>query len=198
VQLKRLTSQQKRKKLLSNSTATPSNPKRLLVGKINGLFGVQGWVKLFSHTQPRKNILSYQPWHIQIDGQWQTLDILKGREQGKTIVAQLKDINNREQAQSMIGIDLYIEKSQLPKLPEGEHYWEDLIGLEVINQQQVVLGKVSNLVDTGANNVLVVSGDKESSSSKDRKEHWVPYIEPFLISVDIGKKQILVDWDEDF
>ena len=165
MQRKRLTSQQKRKKLLSNSTATPSNPKRLLVGKINGLFGVQGWVKLFSHTQPRKNILSYQPWHIQIDGQWQTLDILKGREQGKTIVAQLRDINNREQAQSMIGIDLYIEKSQLPKLLEGEHYWEDLIGLEVINQQQVVLGKVSNLVDTGANNVLVVSGDKESSST---------------------------------
>ena len=189
MQLKRLTSQQKRKKLLSNSTATPSNPKRLLVGKINGLFGVQGWVKLFSHTQPRKNILSYQPWHIQIDGQWQTLEIIKGREQGKTIVAQLKNINDREQAQPMIGIDLYIEKSQLPKLSEGEHYWEDLIGLEVVNQQQVVLGKVSNLVDTGANNVLVVNGDKE---------HWVPYIEPFLISVDIDKQQILVDWDEDF
>ena len=64
-----------------------------------------------------------------------------------------------------------------------------LIGLEVINQQQVVLGKVSNLVDTGANNVLVVNGDKE---------HWVPYIEPFLISVDLDKQQILVDWDEDF
>ena len=146
-------------------------------------------MKLFSHTQPRKNILSYQPWHIQIDGQWQTLEIIKGREQGKTIVAQFKDINDRELARPMIGIDLYIEKSQLPKLSEGEHYWEDLIGLEVINQQQVVLGKVSNLVDTGANNVLVVNGDKE---------HWVPYIEPFLISVDIDKQQILVDWDEDF
>jgi len=146
-------------------------------------------VKIFSHTHPRKNILSYQPWHIQIDGQWQTLDILKGREQGKTIVAQLKDINSREQAQPMIGIDLYIEKSQLPKLSEGEHYWEDLIGLEVVNQKGIVLGKVSNLVDTGANNVLVVNGEKE---------YWVPYIEPFLISVDMAKQQILVDWDEDF
>jgi 16S rRNA processing protein RimM len=84
---------------------------------------------------------------------------------------------------------LYIEKIQLPKLSKDEHYWEDLIGLEVINQQQVVLGKVSNLVDTGANNVLVVNGDKE---------HLVPYIEPFLISVDLDKQQILVDWDEDF
>jgi len=178
-----------------------------LVGKINGLFGVQGWVKIFSHTQPRKNILSYQPWHIEIDGQWQTLDIVKGREQGKTIVAQLKDINDREQARSMIGVDLYIEKSQLPKLSEGEYYWEDLIGLEVVNQNNVILGKVSNLVDTGANNVLVINGEKEHPSSKDRKEHpsrghnkehWVPYIEPFLISVDLDKKQILVDWDENF
>ncbi len=89
----------------------------------------------------------------------------------------------------MIGIDLYIEKSQLPELSEGEHYWEDLIGLEVVNQKGIALGKVSNLVDTGANNVLVVNGEKE---------YWVPYIEPFLISVDMGKQQILVDWDEDF
>ncbi len=160
-----------------------------MLGKINGLFGVQGWVKIFSHAQPRKNILSYQPWHIQVDGQWQTLEIIKGREQGKTIVAQLEGIKDREQASSMIGVDLYILKSQLPKLSEGEHYWEDLIGLKVVNQQQVVLGKVSNLVDTGANNVLIVNGDKE---------HWVPYIQPFLVSVDIDKQQILVDWDESF
>ena len=133
--------------------------------------------------------MSYQPWHVEIDGEWKTLDILKGREQGKTIVAQLKDINDREQARSMIGIDLYIEKSQLPKLSKGEYYWEDLIGLEVINQKGIVLGKVSNLVDTGANNVLIINGEKE---------HWVPYIEPFLIEVNLDKQQILVDWDEDF
>jgi len=160
-----------------------------LVGKINGLFGVQGWVKIFSYTHPRKNILSYQPWHIKAEGQWQTLDIVKGREQGKTIVAQIKNIDDREQARGLIGIDIYIEKSQLPELDNGEYYWEDLIGLEVINQDNVALGKVSNLVDTGANTVLIITG---------QKEHWVPYVKPFLISVDIAKKQIWVDWDEDF
>jgi len=163
--------------------------KRLLLGKINGLFGVQGWVKIFSHTQPRKNILSYQPWYIQVNGQWQTLDIVKGREQGKTIVAQLKDINDREQAQHMIGIDVYILKSQLPKLNKGEYYWEDLIGLQVVNQKDIALGSVENLVDTGSNNVLVIKGEKE---------HWVPFIKPFLISVELDKKLIVVDWDEDF
>jgi 16S rRNA processing protein RimM len=160
-----------------------------LVGTINGLFGVQGWVKIFSHTQPRKNILSYKPWHIQIDEQWQTLEIVNGREQSKTIVAKIKDIDNREQARAMIGIDVYIEKSQLSKLKKGEHYWEDLIGLEVINRSNFVLGKVQNLMETGANHVLIVQG---------KKEHWVPYIEPFLCEVNIEKQQILVDWDEDF
>jgi len=63
-----------------------STNKRLLIGQINGLFGVQGWVKLFSHANPRKNILSYQPWHVEVDGQWKTLEIVKGRVQGKTIV----------------------------------------------------------------------------------------------------------------
>ncbi|CAB5506491.1 16S rRNA processing protein RimM [uncultured Gammaproteobacteria bacterium] len=163
--------------------------KRLLVGTINGLFGVQGWVKIFSHTQPRKNILSYKPWHTQIDEQWQILEIVNGREQSKTIVAKIKDIDNREQARAMIGIDVYIEKSQLLKLKKGEHYWEDLIGLEVINRSNFVLGKVQNLMETGVNHVLIVQGEKE---------HWVPYIEPFLCEVNIEKQQILVDWDEDF
>ena len=168
-----------------------SNNKRLLVGQINGLFGVQGWVKLFSHTKPRKNILSYQPWHIEVDGQWTTLEIVKGRVQGKTIVAQLKEVNDREIARNYIGTDIYIEKSQLPKLPKGEYYWDELIGLEVANTNGVALGEISFMVDTGSNSVMVVVG-------KDKKEHWVPYIEPFLISIDMDSRQILVDWDEDF
>jgi 16S rRNA processing protein RimM len=166
-----------------------SNNKRLLIGQINGLFGVQGWVKLFSYAHPRKNILSYQPWHIKVDGVWTTLDIVKGREQGKTIVAQLKDVVDREDSRRYIGVELYIEKSQLPQLAQGEYYWDELTGLEVINNQGIVLGTISYLVDTGANNVMVVNG---------KKEHWVPYIEPFLISIDMDKRQILVDWDEDF
>jgi 16S rRNA processing protein RimM len=163
--------------------------KRLLIGQINGLFGVQGWVKLFSYSNPRKNILSYQPWHIQIDGEWHTLEIVKGRVQGKTIVAQLKGVNDREVARGYIGTEIYIEKSQLPKLSKGEYYWDELAGLEVRNKEGVILGKISYMVDTGSNNVMVINGDKE---------HWVPYIEPFLISIDMDSRQVLVDWDENF
>ena len=160
-----------------------------MVGKINGLFGVQGWVKIFSHTKPRKNILNYSPWLVNINGQWQTLEVLKGREQGKTLVARIDGIEDREQARGLVGTDIYIKSSQLPQLPKGEYYWEELIGLEVVNKQKLVLGKVSNLFETGANNVLIVQGEKE---------HWVPYIKPYLIAVDLDKQQILVDWDANF
>ncbi|MBA5248214.1 MAG: ribosome maturation factor RimM [Gammaproteobacteria bacterium] len=166
-----------------------SNSKRLLVGTINGLFGVQGWVKIFSHTEPRKNILTYKPWHIEVEGQWQVLEFINGREQGKTIVAKIKDIDSREQAQVLIGTDIYIEKTQLPKLNAGEHYWRDLIGLTVIGQTGFAFGKVVQLVDTGANHVIVVRGEKE---------YWIPYIAPFLIETDLEKQKILVDWDENF
>ncbi|MCH9645465.1 MAG: ribosome maturation factor RimM [Proteobacteria bacterium] len=175
-----------------------SNNKRLLIGQINGLFGVQGWVKIFSHAHPRKNILTYKPWHVQVEGVWTTLEVVKGREQGKTIVAQLKDVNDREIARSFIGTELYIKKSQLPKLPKGEYYWDELTGLEVVNCQNVVLGNIAYLVDTGSNQVMVINGKKESPSRVDSKEHWVPYIEPFLISIDMDKRRVLVDWDENF
>ncbi len=160
-----------------------------MIGQINGLFGVQGWVKLFSYSNPRKNILSYQPWHIKVDGEWRTLEIVKGRVQGKTIVAQLKGVNDREVSRAYIGTEIYIERTQLPKLPKGEYYWDELTGLEVINHEGFVLGKISYMVDTGSNNVMVING---------KKEHWVPYIEPFLISIDMDNRQVLVDWDESF
>ena len=160
-----------------------------MVGKINGLFGVKGWVKIFSHTEPRKNILNYQPWQVKIDNQWQTLELSGGREQSKTVVAGIKGIDDREQARALIGTEIYINREQLPQLAPGEYYWEDLIGLEVINTEGVSLGKVKNLMDTGANAVLI---------SKTHKEHWVPFIEPHLIQVDLEAGQIQVDWDEDF
>jgi len=171
------------------SSAPQENDKKLLVGKINGFFGLQGWVKVFSYTNPRTNILNYSPWSINVDGDFQTIEITNGREQSKTIVAHIKGVDSREDSQKFIGQDVYIDKDQLPKLPKGEYYWHELIGFDVINQDQVKLGIVDYFVETGANNILVVKGNKE---------HWIPYIEPFLVSIDSKNKIILVDWDKDF
>ena len=163
--------------------------KKLLVGKINGFFGLQGWVKVFSYTKPRVNILSYSPWSIDVDGELQKIEINNGREQSKTIVVHIKGIDTREDSQKFIGKDIYIDKEQLPKLKKGEYYWHELIGFEVFNQNKEKLGLVDYFVETGSNNVLVVKG---------KKEHWIPYIEPYLVSVDSINKVVSVDWDKDF
>ena len=171
------------------SSAPHSNEKKLLVGKINGFFGLQGWVKVFSYTEPRVNILSYTPWSIDVDGELKKIEIKTGREQSKTIVANIKGIDTREESQKLIGKDIYIDKEQLPKLKKGEYYWHELIGFEVFNQDKEKLGLVDYFVETGSNNVLVVKG---------KKERWIPYIEPYLVSVDSLNKVIFVDWDKDF
>ena len=171
------------------SSAPQLNDKKLLVGKINGFFGLQGWVKVFSYTSPRSNILNYSPWSIKSEDIFQEIDVIKGREQSKTIVAHIKGIDNREDSQKFIGKDVYIDKEQLPELKEGEYYWHELIGFKAINKNQENLGVVDYFVETGANDVLVVRG---------KKEHWIPYIEPFLISIDSQNKEILVEWDKDF
>ena len=163
--------------------------KKLLVGKINGFFGVQGWVKIFSYTKPRKNILEYQPWYFVDNETYKVIEITSGREQSKTIVAQVKGINNRDEALQLIGKNLYINKDQLPELDNDAHYWHELTGFRVINRNKVDLGVVDYLVDTGSNHVLVTKGEIE---------HWIPYIDPFLDSVDKQKKVIIVDWDENF
>ena len=165
------------------------NNKKLLIGKINGFFGLQGWVKVFSYTNPRTNILNYSPWSIKVDGNFQSIDITSGREQSKTIVAHIKGIDNREDSQKFIGQDIYINKEQLPELTQGEYYWHELIGFDVINKDEEQLGTVDYFVETGANDVLVVKG---------KKEYWIPYIEPFLVSIDSKNNKILVDWDKDF
>ncbi len=171
------------------SSAPQENDKKLLIGKINGFFGLQGWVKVFSYTNPRTNILNYSPWTIRVDGNFQSIDITNGREQSKTIVAQIIGIDNREDSQKFIGQDIYINKEQLPELTQGEYYWHELIGFDVINKDEEQLGKVDYFVETGANDVLVVKG---------KKEYWIPYIEPFLVSIDSKNNKILVDWDKDF
>ena len=163
--------------------------KKLLVGKINGFFGVQGWVKIFSYTDPRKNILEYQPWYFIDNGAYKVIEITSGREQSKTIVAHVEGIDSRDEAGHLIGQNLYIDKDQLPELDDDEHYWYELNGFRVINKNGVNLGVVDYMVDTGSNNVLVTKGDAE---------RWIPYIEPFLVSVDKHKKVISVDWDENF
>ncbi|WP_289281504.1 ribosome maturation factor RimM, partial [Methylophaga sp. UBA5088] len=129
------------------------------VGKISGAFGVKGWVKVYSFTEPRANILQYSPLFLSRRGEWLEIKVSGGRLQGKGVVMGIENVTDRDQVQPLLGAELAIKKSQLEPADEDEFYWNDLEGLTVINLQQEILGKVDHLLETGANDVLVVKAE---------------------------------------
>ncbi|WP_082879596.1 ribosome maturation factor RimM [Methylomonas methanica] len=161
------------------------------VGQVSGVFGVKGWVKVYSFTDPRENILQYSPWILQKNSQIQEVKLLGGRRQGSLVVAELQGISDRDLAAELMGADILIRKQQLPKAGDGEYYWADLIGLEVRNQEGCKLGKVDYLLETGANDVLVVvDGDVE---------RLIPFLQQStILKIDLDDGLIIVDWDPDF
>ncbi len=162
----------------------------IVVGKVGKSHGVKGWVKIHSFTEVKTNILRYKPWFLQDKHEWHTVEV-EAKRLGNQIVAKFAGIDSPEAAQAFVNKDIAIERSQLPDLAEDEVYWNDLIGLTVINQQQQFLGTVSHLFTTLANAILVVK--------KEDKEHLIPYIlDHHIIKVDIANKQIVVEWDPEF
>jgi 16S rRNA processing protein RimM len=163
----------------------------IVVGCINGLHGVRGWVKVYSHTQPRDNILGYRTWYLLRGGQWQATELLEGRQQGKGIVARLKGYDDRDQAAALMDTEVAILPEQLPDAAPGEYYWAQLQGLQVVNTEGVELGVVDHLLETGANDVLVVR-DGET-------ERLIPYVSgTFILDVSLVDRVIRVDWDPEF
>ncbi len=159
----------------------------VIVGRISGIFGVKGWVKVFSYTQPRENILNYSPWMLQRGGQWQCINITAGRRHGAGVVAHLEGYNDRDDARKLIAADIAICRDQFVETKSGEYYWIDLIGLKVVNLQGMVLGIVDHLLETGANDVLVVQGATEI---------LIPYVRDDVVTdVNLKDGVITVDWD---
>ena len=160
------------------------------VGKISGIFGIKGWVKVFSFTDPRENILTYSPWLLKKDDQTKAVNVIDGQLQGKTIVAQLAGIDDRDQAADLMGWDIFITRDQLPKAAKGEYYWSELIGLTVETIDGVALGVVDSLLETGANDVIIVQGERE---------RVIPFLQgQTIINVDLDAGRIIVDWDPEF
>lgn len=160
------------------------------VGRISGVFGVKGWVKIFSYTEDKENILRYSPWQLAKSGVNKTIKVIDGAVHGKLIIALLDGINDRDQAALLIGREIFIEPGQLPETDEGEYYWSDLVGLNVETVTGVPLGVVDSLLETGANDVVIVSGDRQRA---------IPFLQgQTIIAVDLQAGKMTVDWDPDF
>lgn len=163
----------------------------LTVGRIVGVHGVGGWVKIESFTEPRMAIFAYRPWRLTLAGTEFEVASAQGHEQGKGMVAKLPGRDDREAAAKLVGAQIRVPRSALPKPKRGEVYWADLEGLAVVTVDGVALGKVSHLFATGANDVLVVQDGT--------RERLIPYVtRQFVKEVDLQAGRITVDWDPDF
>ena len=160
----------------------------IALGYISAVHGIKGWVKVNSWTRPMEAILQYQPWLLGEDKK--PVKIVDGRKQGKGIAALLPGFEDREQAVSLVGLQIFVGRDQLPETDEDEYYWSDLEGLEVKTTNGELLGRVERLMETGANDVLVIRGNRE---------HLVPFIQgQYVTRVDLEDGTIEVDWDPEF
>jgi 16S rRNA processing protein RimM len=162
-----------------------------MLGRMAGAHGIKGWVRVSSYTRPPEAILKYGPWGLGLDAGWQRFIVEKAEVRGNGLVAKLKGIDDRDQASALNGIGIGIPRSELPGLNESaqEYYWADLEGCRVLNQDGVEFGIVDSLMETGANDVMIV---------KNGRERLIPYIDEVIESVDLENKCIKVNWDEDF
>jgi len=170
---------------------SPGSRAPLPLGRITGTYGVRGWVRLQSDTDPPEGILEYTPWLLGEAGdQWVERELIEGRRHGSGVVARLAGCTDRDAALRLGGTVVAVSRSKLPALAEDEYYWTDLIGLEVFNRDGRVLGRVERMMATGANDVLVVGGERE---------RLIPYLPGrYVKRVDLAARRLEVDWDADF
>ncbi len=163
---------------------------RLVVGRISGVYGVKGFVRVFSETEPRAAIAAFPRLWVQRAGVWECLEVESGRAHGRGVVLKFPAVSDREAAHALIGCTLAVERDWLPPAEQGVYYWADLEGLQVETVDGTPLGRIEGLIETGANDVMVVRGDRE------RLIPWV--LDRYVIEVDLEAGRVRVDWDPEF
>jgi 16S rRNA processing protein RimM len=166
------------------------------LGSINGTYGLKGWVKVFSYTDPIEAILDYSPWILRKGGAEREITIKDGQASGKRLIVQVEGIDTRDQAEDLIGYEVRVNVDAMPDLEEGELYWFQLEGLSVENSSGEALGKIAQMLETGANDVMVVD---PTDHSIDKQQRLIPYLEGNVVKeVDQEIGVVIVDWDSDY
>ena len=170
----------------------------LAIGRIVDVYGLKGWVKIRSFTEPETNFLNYSHCFYQDGKQWKPLKLEHGKIHGKGLVVKFAGFDDRTAAEALLKLDLVVKSSELPALDAGEYYWHQLEKLDVYavsETEEKWLGRIDHLLETGSNDVLVV---KPCEGSIDKRERLLPYRPEVVVKVDIPSKKMLVDWDIDF
>jgi 16S rRNA processing protein RimM len=159
------------------------------MGRIVAPFGIQGWVKVDPLTAEPKNLLAYPEWWVGDGTDWQEHEVAEARTQGRIVVARLAGCGDRDKAAGFRGRQVAVDRQRLPKAQPNEYYWADLIGLRVVNEAGRDFGQVVRILETGANDVLVVQGERE---------RLIPFIADAIAAVDLQGGVMRVNWDADF
>ena len=163
------------------------------VGNIQGVFGTKGWLKVFSYCRPKEQILDYINWELRLPKGAETYELQNSKLHGTGIIVKLKNVDDRTHAETLKGADIWVAKADLLELEENEYYWFELEGLSVINTEGETLGHVKKLMETGANDVLVVA------NAIDKQEILIPYVKEQVIKrVDLVHKTITVEWQKNY
>jgi len=158
------------------------------MGRIAALFGVKGWFKVEPFAAA-KNLLAYPEWWIGGGTDWREHAVAEARTQGRIVVARLAGCDDRDAAARFRGKQIAVPRERLPKAQANEYYWADLIGLRVVNEAGRDFGQVLRILETGANDVLVVQGERE---------RLIPFIADVIAAVDLQGGLMRVNWDADY
>lgn len=162
----------------------------IVVGRFGRPHGIKGFVTVVSFTDPRDNVMRYTEWHAKIKNQWQPITLIQHEVNQKHILVQVEGYNDRELVAQLTNTDIAVRREQLPALPPGEYYWHELVGMRVINPEGLLYGTVTDILSTGANDVLVVVGERR---------HLIPYLlGTCILGIDDSERTITADWDMDF
>lgn len=159
------------------------------MGRVAAPYGVRGWVKVQPYTEWLDSLLDYPLWRLGAKGVWQARALLQGRPHGRYLLAQLAGVEDRDAAERLRGMEIAVARTELPPPAADEYYWNDLIGLEVVNVAGVRLGRVEGLLETGAHDVLRVQAERE---------RLIPFTAPIVVAVDLAAGVIHVDWEADY
>jgi len=171
-----------------HSPGTGDEP--IIMGRVAGPYGVRGWIRVVSYTEVPEMLLEYVPWYLRRGGSWQATRVAEVKRHTKGLLVRLPGCEDRDTAAGLTGSDIGVYRSQLPAPAAGEYYWDDLIGMAVRTLDGRPLGTVDHLIGTGANDVLVVKGERE---------RLIPFVQGSVIdAVDLDARVIRVDWDPEF
>ena len=162
----------------------------IVVGRFGRPHGIRGYITVHAFAEPRDNILSYPQWFTQIGHQWTPLKLLDTESRLQTVVVLVEGYPTREAVAGLTNLEIAVPAEALPALPKGEYYWRELMGMTVVNVAGEVMGVVTEMMATGAHDILVVTG---------KKRHLIPYrLGAVVLDVCEAKGQITVDWDDSY